>query len=92
MPTSTETTVLRGGEWLLQSTDADTVFTPERLTDEHRLIAQTAEEFVEAEVLPKLEQLEQKDWALARDLVKRGGELGLLGVDVPEAYGGVGLD
>jgi len=92
MPTSTETTVLRGGEWLLQSTDADAVFTPERLTDEHRLIAQTAQEFVEAEVLPKLDQLEQKDWALARELVKRGGELGLLGVDVPEAYGGVGLD
>jgi alkylation response protein AidB-like acyl-CoA dehydrogenase len=92
MPTTTETKVLRGGEWLLQSTDADAVFTPERLTDEHRLIAQTAQEFVDAEVLPKLEQLEQKDWALARELVKRGGELGLLGVDVPEAYGGVGLD
>jgi alkylation response protein AidB-like acyl-CoA dehydrogenase len=92
MPTSTETTVQRGGEWLLQATEADAVFTPERLTDEHRLIAQTAQEFVDAEVLPKLDQLEQKDWALARELVKRGGELGLLGVDVPEAYGGVGLD
>jgi alkylation response protein AidB-like acyl-CoA dehydrogenase len=92
MPTTTETTIMRGGEWLLQSTQADAVFTPERLTDEHRLIAQTAQEFVDAEVLPKLDQLEQKDWALARELVKRGGELGLLGVDVPEAYGGVGLD
>ena len=92
MPTTTETKVLRGGEWLLQATDAEAVFTPERLTDEHRLIAQTAQEFVDAEVLPKLDQLEQKDWALARELVKRGGELGLLGVDVPEAYGGVGLD
>src|SRR5215212_8416129 len=92
MPTTTETTILRGGEWLLQATEADGVFTPERLTDEHRLIAQTAQEFVDAEVLPKLDQLEQKDWTLARDLVKRSGELGLLGVDVPEAYGGVGLD
>ena len=92
MPTTTETTVLRGGEWLLQKTEAEAVFTPEQLTDEHRLIAQTAQEFVDAEVLPKLDQLEQKDWALARELVKRGGELGLLGVDVPEAYGGVGLD
>jgi len=92
MPTSTETTILRGGEWLLQPTEAGAVFTPERLTDEHRMIAQTAQAFVDAEVLPKLDQLEQKDWALARELVKRGGELGLLGVDVPEAYGGVGLD
>ena len=92
MPTTTETTILRGGEWLLQTTAPEGVFTPERLTEEHRLIAQTAQEFVDAEVLPKLDQLEQKDWALARELVKRGGALGLLGVDVPEAYGGVGLD
>jgi alkylation response protein AidB-like acyl-CoA dehydrogenase len=92
MPIPIETTILRGGEWLLQASSADGVFTPERLTHEHRLIGQTAQEFVDTEVLPKLEQLEQKDWALARELVKRGGDLGLLGVDVPEAYGGVGLD
>jgi alkylation response protein AidB-like acyl-CoA dehydrogenase len=92
MPTTTETAILRGGEWLLQASSPDGVFTPERLTDEHRLIGRTAEQFVDNEVLPKLDQLEQKDWALARDLVKRGADLGLLGVDVPEAYGGLGLD
>jgi len=92
MPTTTAIPTLRGGEWLLQPTEPDAVFTPERLTDEHRLIGQTAQEFVKNEVLPKLDQLEQKDWALARELVKRSGALGLLGVDVPEAYGGVGLD
>src|SRR5581483_11544457 len=91
MATATET-ILRGGEWLLQSADASSVFTPEQMTDEHRLIARTAEEFVENEVLPVLDKLEQKDWDLARKLVKRAGDLGLLGVDVPEAYGGVGLD
>ena len=92
MPTTTETTILRGGEWLIQPSEADAVFTPERLTEEHRLIGRTAEEFVDNEVLPKLEQLETKDWALARELVKLGASLGLLGVDVPEAYGGLGLD
>src|SRR5580765_988732 len=92
MPTTTETTILRGGEWLLQSSEAGSVFTPERLTEEHRLIGRTAQDFVENEVLPKLEQLETKDWALARDLVKLGADLGLLGVDVAEAYGGLGLD
>jgi alkylation response protein AidB-like acyl-CoA dehydrogenase len=92
MPTTTETTILRGGEWLIQSSDADAMFTPERMTDEHRLIARTTQDFVDNEVLPNLDRLEEKDWALARDLVKRGGNLGLLGVDVPEAYGGVGLD
>jgi alkylation response protein AidB-like acyl-CoA dehydrogenase len=92
MLTTSEPAVLRGGEWLLQPTDASSVFTPERMTDEHRLIGQTALQFVEKEVLPRLDELEQKNWTLARDLVKRCGDLGLLGVDVPEAYGGVGLD
>ena len=90
-PDST-TAILRGGEWLLQPTAADNVFTPERLSDEHRLIGQTAQEFVDHEILPVLDKLEQKDWDLARKLVQRSGDLGLLGVDVPEAYGGVGLD
>jgi alkylation response protein AidB-like acyl-CoA dehydrogenase len=88
----TTTATIRGGAWLLERSDPETVFTPERLTDEHRLIAQTADEFVAQEVLPVLDQLEQKDWALARKLVRRCGELGLLGVDAAEAYGGVQLD
>jgi alkylation response protein AidB-like acyl-CoA dehydrogenase len=90
--TAPGTTILTGGEWLLKTTPAADVFTPERLSDEHRLIGQTAQEFVVNEILPKIDQLETKDWALARTLVKRSGDLGLLGVDVPEAYGGVGLD
>jgi alkylation response protein AidB-like acyl-CoA dehydrogenase len=92
MPTTTDTTIARGGEWLLQSADAESVFTPEKLTDEHRLIARTAEEFVANEILPVLGKLEQKDWSLARQLVKRAADLGLMGVDVPEEYGGLGLD
>src|SRR5262245_8460328 len=89
-PTASST--LRGGEWLLQPSAGDSVFTPEKLTEEHRLIARTAQAFVQGEVLPVLDKLEEKDWALARRLIQRGGDLGLLGVDVPEAYGGVGLD
>jgi len=93
MATSTTTpTTLRGGEWLLEQSSPESVFTPERLTEEHRLIGRTADEFVDNEVLPKLDRLEAKDWTLARELLKRCGDLGLLGVDVPESYGGVGLD
>jgi alkylation response protein AidB-like acyl-CoA dehydrogenase len=92
MTTTIETGILRGGEWLIAGSDAASVFTPERLTDEHRLIGRTAQEFVDNEILPQLDRLEQKDWALARTLVKAGADLGLLGVDVPEAYGGLGLD
>ncbi|HEX6464534.1 MAG TPA: acyl-CoA dehydrogenase family protein, partial [Vicinamibacterales bacterium] len=55
-------------------------------------IGQTAEEFVDGEVLPVLDRLEQKDWTLARTLVKRAGDLGLLATDVPEAYGGIDVD
>ena len=92
MATTTAETIQRGGEWLLQYADASGVFTPERLTEEHRLIARTAEEFITNEVLPVLDTLEQKDWKLARALVEKAAALGLLGVDVPEGYGGLGLD
>jgi alkylation response protein AidB-like acyl-CoA dehydrogenase len=90
--TTTTTTTVRGGSWLIDETAPETAFTPEKLSDEHRLIEQTAGEFMTNEVLPAIDRLEQKDWALARQLVHRAGELGLLGTDVPESFGGVGLD
>ena len=82
----------RGGTWLLEDSDSAAIFTPERLTDEHRLMAQTTEEFIRQEVVPRLDELEQKDWVLARELLRRCGGLGLLGVSVAEEYGGVDLD
>ena len=82
----------KGGSWLLDETPAADVFTPEKLSEEHRLMAKTTAEFVENEVLPSLERLENKDWQLARSLVRRGGELGLLSIAVPEEYGGLDLD
>lgn len=92
MTTATETMVQRGGSWLLEDTAADAVFTPERLTEEHRLMSRTAIDFAEKEVLPRLERLENKDWALSRELVRRCGELGLLGTDAEEEHGGLALD
>jgi alkylation response protein AidB-like acyl-CoA dehydrogenase len=83
---------LRGGEWLVDDHDPETVLTPERLGEDHRLIGRTADRFVDDEVLPVLDRLESKDWALARSLVRRAAALGLLGAEVPEAFGGVGLD
>jgi alkylation response protein AidB-like acyl-CoA dehydrogenase len=92
MATAVSASTFRGGEWLLQSAGVGSIFTPERLSEEHRLIGRTAQEFIDAEVLPVLDRLEQKDWELARKLVQRSGDVGLLGVDAPEAYGGVALD
>ena len=92
---------VRGGAWLLEDyagpdkvrpTAGEDVFTPEQLTDEHRLMAQTTDEFVDSEVLPNLDRLENKDWEFARHLIRRCGELGLLGIDAPEKYGGLDLD
>ncbi len=87
-----DTTTIRGGAGLLEDVNEAEVFTPEKLTDEHRLMAQTTDEFVDQEVLPNLPRLEAKDWQVARTLVRRAGDLGLLGVNVPEEYGGLDLD
>src|SRR5262249_41077983 len=84
--------LLKGGAWLLEPTDVANVMTPERKTDEHRLIAQTTDRFVQQEVLPQLPKLEQKDWSVVRQLIKRCAELDLFGIDIPEEYGGVDLD
>ena len=84
--------VLRGGEWLLTAVEPEAVWTPERLTEEQRLVARTTEEFVANEVLPQLDRMEQKDWSVARKLLMRCGELGFLSVDVAEQYGGMQLD
>jgi alkylation response protein AidB-like acyl-CoA dehydrogenase len=81
-----------GVEWLIRDTVPGEVFTPERFTDEHRLIEQTAAEFVANEVIPALPELDKKNWDAARRLIGRAGALGLVGTDTPEEYGGVGLD
>ncbi|MBM3807409.1 MAG: acyl-CoA dehydrogenase [Acidimicrobiia bacterium] len=92
MATATKEAAVRGGAWLIEPTDPSTVMTPEKLTDEHKLIHQTATEFINGEVIPATGRLEQKDWALQRELIKKCGSLGLFGTNIPEEYGGVDLD
>jgi butyryl-CoA dehydrogenase len=82
----------KGGSFLLESPVPGDVFTPADLTDDQKLIGQTAEEFVVKEVLPLAKDLENKKAGLMPSLVKKGGELGLMGGGVPEQYGGAGLD
>jgi butyryl-CoA dehydrogenase len=82
----------KGGSFLLESPLPSDVFTPADLTDDQKLIGQTAEEFVVKEVLPLAKDLENKKAGLMPSLVKKGGELGLMGGGVPEEYGGAGLD
>src|SRR5579864_8564838 len=82
----------KGGSFLLESPQASDVFTPADLSDDQRMIGQTAEEFVVKEVLPLVKDLENKKPGLMPELVKKGGEVGLMGGGVPEEFGGAGLD
>ena len=92
MATATSEQVVKGGAWPIDPTDPATVMTPEKITDEQRMIQQTAHDFIKGEVLPVVERLEKKEWSLNRELLKKCGALGLLGTNIPEAYGGVDLD
>src|ERR1700757_1915714 len=93
MATATLTrTAAKGGSFLLESPQPGDVFTPADLTDDQKLIGQTAEEFVTKEVLPVVKELENKKPGLMPSLVKKGGEVGLMGGGVPEEFGGAGLD
>lgn len=92
MTKNTVGSAVKGGSFLLDAIIADQVFTPEDYTDEHKLIAKTTEDFIVNEVLPELEYLEDHEFARSVKLLKQAGEIGLLGADVPEEYGGIGLD
>ncbi|CAM3938910.1 acyl-CoA dehydrogenase family protein [Alkalicoccus chagannorensis] len=81
-----------GGSFLLESQTADSVFTPEDFTEEHGMIAKTTEDFVKEKVVPEIEHIENHEFDRSVRLLKEAGELGLLGADVPEEYGGIGLD
>jgi alkylation response protein AidB-like acyl-CoA dehydrogenase len=82
---------LIGGNFLLTETDPSLVFTPEDLSSDQRLMAQTAEKFMDKEVLPNLEALEHQEEGLTPRLFRKAGELGLLGMEVPADYDGLGL-
>ena len=90
METQIERDYMKGGEFLI--TDAPDIFTPEDFSDEQKMIGDTTREFVDNEVRPNLEAMENHAWEVARELLKKGGDLGLLGSTIPEEYGGLGLD
>src|SRR5437773_7126702 len=85
-------TVKKGGSFLIEETAAPDIFTPEDLTEEQTMIRDMTEQFVEDEVLPQVEKIEHQQWDVTVGLLRRCGELGLLGIEVPEKYGGEKLD
>jgi alkylation response protein AidB-like acyl-CoA dehydrogenase len=95
MPTATEVGEIkkaRGGSFLLEDSPPNEIFTPEDFSEEHLHIAKTATEFSLNEVLPAAADIEAKKFEVTKQLLRNAGELGLLAVDVPEAYGGLEMD
>src|ERR1700687_957408 len=90
--TAIPSTQKAGRSFLLEERTPDEVFTPEDFTEQHQLIGQTTEEFAVNEILPNAEKIEHKDFSISRDLLKKAGDLGLSGVEIPEAYGGLEMD
>ena len=84
--------LIKGGAFLIEERTTDEIFTPEDFTEEHRMIADTTRQFIDNEVNPRIDELEKHDWKLARELVSKAADLGLVGANIPEEYGGLGLD
>src|SRR5947199_7482220 len=83
---------VKGGSFLIEERHPADVFTPEDFTEEHRQIAKTAVDFTTNEVMPAAAQIEAKDFSVTRALLRKAGDLGLMSVDIPEAYGGLEMD
>jgi butyryl-CoA dehydrogenase len=81
-----------GGSFLLEERQTGDVFTPEDFSEQQQMIGQTTEEFAVNEILPQADKMEQKDFSISRALLKKAGDLGLAGVEIPEAYGGLEMD
>src|SRR6185369_15362343 len=92
MKESVEVKMKVGGSFLIEESAPEDIFTPEDFSEEHTMIRDMTEQFVEDEVLPQVEKIEHKDWSVTVQLLKRCAELGLLGIEVPEKYGGENLD
>ena len=83
---------MKGGGFLLEPIQPEETFAPEDFSEEQQMIAQTVEDFMDQEVLPLVSRIEEKELQCTVDLLRKAGELGLCGVEVPEKYGGLGLD
>ena len=82
--------LLKSGEFLVCETNSNTVFIPEEFNEEQKMIAQTCQDFLEAEVYPNIEEIEKGERVFLKETLKKCGELGLMGVSIPDEYGGFG--
>ena len=83
---------IKGGEFIIRETSCDDIFIPEEFDEEQLMIKKTCEDFLESEVYPNLERIDTQEEGLMPSLMDKAGELGLLGLAIPEEYGGMGKD
>lgn len=83
--------IIRGGQFLVKETNCEDIFTPEDFSEEQEMMREAVKEFNDREIIPHKERFEKKDYALTEECMKKAGELGFLGVAVPEEYGGLGM-
>ncbi|MCE2847281.1 MAG: acyl-CoA dehydrogenase family protein [Sphingobacteriales bacterium] len=92
MGTTTTHSAMKGGQFLIRESDFSALFTPEHFSEEHRMMADMAREFLEQEVYPQLDRIDALEPGLMPSLIDKAGELGILSVSIPESYGGFGKD
>ena len=90
--TESASRTLKGGEFIIKQTSAQDIFIPEEFSEEQRMMAETAQQFVQTEVMPLVERMDNHEEGLLEGLMKKAGELGLFGVAIPEQYGGLDMD
>lgn len=83
---------IRGAEFLIRETSPSDIFIPEEWSEEHQMIAQTCYDFLETEIVPNLDRMDNMEEGFMQSVLDKAGELGLLGISIPEEYGGLGLD
>ncbi|WP_315055879.1 acyl-CoA dehydrogenase family protein [Chryseobacterium indoltheticum] len=83
--------IVKGGEFLIKEIPANEIFSLEELSEEQKMLRDSAKEFIDREVVPKHDRFEKKDYALTEETMRKLGEMGLLGITVPEEYGGLGM-
>ena len=85
-------TVIKGGEWIIKEVKADDIYIPEQFNEEQKMVLYMCNQFVETEVLPVMDRVDKLEPGLMPNLLEKAGQQGLLGITVPEAYGGSGKD
>lgn len=92
MEATAEREAIKGGEFLIRETEAHEIFIPEEWSEEQKMMAQACQDFIDKEITPNVDRMDKMEEGFMASLMDKAGELGLLGVSIPEAYGGLGMN